>query len=78
MAEKELRLEPFTPEEESFLRSIVIRQSITEEAQMCIMVTVEHWTGWYNDLFPWEDNSPVSFRRRVSCTSPPGHPPPSL
>lgn len=58
LAEKELRLEPFTPDEERFLKSIAVRQ-LEEIDGGCTDVTVESWDGWYVDLFPWQDDTPA-------------------
>jgi len=54
MAEKELRLEPFSPEEEAFLKDTTILQKdgIGYRER-------EEWNGWYPQLFPWKDDSPV-------------------
>ncbi|MBZ0315479.1 MAG: DUF3160 domain-containing protein [Anaerolineae bacterium] len=56
LAEKELRLEQFTEDEDLFLRSIVVRQY--REQQICGVDPWE-WNGWYMELFPWEDDSPA-------------------
>jgi hypothetical protein len=59
MAEKELRLEPFSAEETKFLKEVVIRH-IAEEGG-CAGPVVQ-WTGWYRDLFydPYEpDGNPA-------------------
>jgi hypothetical protein len=53
MAEKELRLEPFSAEEAKFLKEVVIRQ--VEEGG-CAGPVVQ-WTGWYRDLF-YDSNVP--------------------
>jgi hypothetical protein len=58
MAEKELRLEAFSAEEEAFLKGIVIRQ--LEENQGCGGPRfTEQWNGWYVDLFYGLDESPA-------------------
>lgn len=49
MAEKELRLEEFSPEEENFLKSLVILQS----TQAMCGLHREEWNGWYAQLFPF-------------------------
>lgn len=58
MAEKELRLEPFTQEETLFIKGIVIRP---DEAFMgCGEPSYrEQWDGWYPQLFFEEDKSPA-------------------
>ncbi|MBI5930310.1 MAG: DUF3160 domain-containing protein [Chloroflexi bacterium] len=56
LAEKELRLEQFTEDEDLFLRSIVIRQY---RAQQICGVDPWEWNGWYMKLFPWQDDSPA-------------------
>jgi len=55
MAEKELRLEPFSPEEEAFLKDTTILQ---KDSIGCGEIR-EKWNGWYPQLFPWEDDSPA-------------------
>jgi hypothetical protein len=55
MAEKELRLEPFSPDEEAFLKDTTILQ---KEYIGCGELH-EEWNGWYPQLFPWEDDSPA-------------------
>jgi hypothetical protein len=50
MAEKELRREPFTPEEEAFLQDTAVRHLETQDTG-CAEVTLEHWEGWYASLF---------------------------
>ena len=54
MAEKELRLEPFSAEEEMYLKSIVVRET---EARGC--VPVPGYSGWYLDLFLDGEDSPA-------------------
>ena len=58
LAEKELRLEPFSPQEELFLKSIAIRQ-LEQVDNVCAIFTRETWNGWYVDLFPWQDDNPA-------------------
>jgi hypothetical protein len=58
MSEKELRQEPFSAEEERFLKSIAIQQ-IEQVDNGCAVITVERWSGWYLDLFPWKDDNPA-------------------
>jgi hypothetical protein len=55
LAEKELRLEPFSPEELAFLKDTTILQ---KERIGCGELR-EEWNGWYPKLFPWEDDSPA-------------------
>jgi Protein of unknown function (DUF3160) len=55
MAEKELRLEPFSTAETQFLKEVVIRR-IAEGG--CAGPVVE-WTGWYRDLFYGSDGDPA-------------------
>jgi hypothetical protein len=55
MAEKELRLEQFTPQEEAFLKDTTILQ---KDSIGCGEVR-EEWNGWYPKLFPWKDESPA-------------------
>jgi len=56
LAEKELRLEEFTPEEELFLKSIVVIQNNPDYScgQPYFI-----WNGWYLDLFLNEDDNPA-------------------
>ncbi len=55
MAEKELRLEPFNETEEDFIKNTTILQ---RESVGCGEIR-EEWQGWYPQLFPWQDESPV-------------------
>ena len=55
MAEKELRLEPFSEKEEAFIKDTTVLQ---RESVGCGEIR-EEWHGWYPQLFPWEDESPV-------------------
>jgi len=57
MAEKELRLELFSEEEEAFLKDTTVLQ-ITD-SNICGVPPLKTWNGWYPQLFPWEDESPV-------------------
>jgi hypothetical protein len=57
MAEKELRLEPFTDEETIFLKSVVIRQDFLPEAYGGPSYD-KRWNGWYPRLFIYADRSP--------------------
>jgi hypothetical protein len=59
MATKELNLEPFSAEQASFLRNIVIRQSLSTTRTGYIVKVDEKWSGWYADLFPWNDEDPT-------------------
>jgi hypothetical protein len=58
LAQKELRLEKFTPEEEAFIKSITIRQ-IEAVDNTCAIVLNETWDGWYVDMFYDFDNNPA-------------------
>lgn len=60
MAEKELRLEPFSADEEAFLRNTAVRHVHVENTCAGIM-TGEEWAGWYPKLFPffWKEHSPA-------------------
>jgi hypothetical protein len=55
MAEKELRLEPFSKAEEAFIKDTAILQ---KESIGCGQIH-EEWNGWYPQLFPWKDDSPA-------------------
>ncbi len=57
LSEKELLRQPFTKDEELFLKSVAIRQ--LEEQRGCGVYYEEKWHGWYLDLFPWQDKSPA-------------------
>jgi hypothetical protein len=50
MAEKELRLEPFTRDENLFLRSVVVRK-YEQYNTGCVLMNRETWDGWYYSLF---------------------------
>lgn len=59
LAEKELALEPFTPEETQWLKSIVIRQ---DPGSLVCGVEPDYrdeWDGWYTWLFLEEEDSPL-------------------
>jgi len=59
LAEKELRLEPFTEQEELFLKSVIKRQS-KEVGTGCTGPLVEElWDGWYAHLFYQTDKTPA-------------------
>ena len=58
LAEKELRLEPFSQDEETFLKSTTIHQ-VTSMKQGCVTVQKETWSGWYPTLFPWQETTPA-------------------
>jgi hypothetical protein len=58
MSEKELRLEPFSADEEAFLRNTAVRHVHVENTCAGIM-TGEEWAGWYPKLFPWKEHSPA-------------------
>ncbi|MEM7029310.1 MAG: DUF3160 domain-containing protein [Chloroflexota bacterium] len=58
LAHKELANEPFTTDEEMFLKSIVRRQ--IHQGMGCGGSTIEeHWDGWYPTLFYAVDNNPA-------------------
>lgn len=58
LAEKELRLEEFTAEEEAFVKSIIVRQA--KEVAGCGGPTFEDlWDGWYSNLFYDKDDNPA-------------------
>jgi hypothetical protein len=58
MAEKELRLEPFTEEEVVFLKSVVVRQE--DMSGNCGEPPYQDkWDGWYMKLFWARDKSPA-------------------
>ncbi len=59
LAEKELRLEEFTPEEELFLRSIVVLKENLQIAGCGGPTFEEQWDGWYMNLFYQRDNNPA-------------------
>jgi hypothetical protein len=57
MAEKELRLEPFSADEEMFLKSIAVLQDV---GGACGGPPYhDGWDGWYTSLFPWDDDNPA-------------------
>lgn len=58
LAEKELRLEEFTAEEELFLRSIVMRKENLQIAGCGGPTFEEQWDGWYMNLFYSRDDNP--------------------
>ncbi len=58
MAEKELRLEAFSEEEEQFIKSVVVMNK--DVALSCGGPSYEDlWNGWYPDLFLGEDKNPA-------------------
>lgn len=58
MAEKELRLEEFSAEEELFLRSIMVAKDV--DVVGCGGPTFEDvWDGWYRGLFYAKDDNPA-------------------
>ena len=59
LAEKELRREPFTADEEAFLKSIVRYQTETVSGLCGAPPLRELWDGWYMDLFYYEDDNPA-------------------
>lgn len=58
LAEKELRLEEFTPDEEIFIKSMIKREVHSRHAG-CTMVTEVLWDGWYASLFYNRDDDPA-------------------
>jgi hypothetical protein len=76
MAEKELRLEQFSPEEDAFLKDTTILQ---KESIGCGGDISEKWNGWYPQLFPWEDDSPALIADiHTNSNTEPGLAPPSV
>jgi hypothetical protein len=57
IAEKELRLEPFSQKEEAFIKDTAVLQK--KDLNICGVPPLKTWNGWYPKLFPWEDESPV-------------------
>ena len=58
LAEKELRLAEFTPEEETWLRSLMVKQDVDVEG--CGGPRFEDmWDGWYRNLFFAKDETPA-------------------
>ena len=58
LAEKELEQAPFTPDEELFLRSILVKQKVNVVG--CAGPTFEElWDGWYSHLFFGKDDNPA-------------------
>lgn len=53
---KELAGEPFSEEDTLFLRSVVVRKYVGDTSYGGF--TEEHWNGWYNDLLPFDDETP--------------------
>lgn len=58
LAEKELRLAEFTPEEELFLRSIVKLKDNLQIAGCGGPTFEDQWNGWYMNLFYRRDDNP--------------------
>lgn len=56
LAEKELRQEPFSEEEEAFLKSIIKRQVRANMAGCGGATLEEQWDGWYANLFFTRDD----------------------
>jgi len=74
LATKELAREPFTAEEERFLKGIVRRQ-IERENNGCTLVTREYWDGWYPSLFYSDEMyAPVVADVHTNQTRDPAHP----
>lgn len=59
LAEKELRMEPFSAEEEAFLKSIVKRQEIANFEGCAGPAFEDLWDGWYLSLFFAKDDNPA-------------------
>ena len=58
LAEKELNNEPFTEEEELFVRSIVKRQLVYVNV-VCAVETRTYWDGWYVNGFYGPESGPI-------------------
>lgn len=59
LAAKELRLEPFTEQEELFLKSIIKRQAKELDIGCTGPIIEEFWDGWYAHLFYQKDKTPA-------------------
>lgn len=59
LAEKELRLEPFTEQEALFLKSMIKRQVKDLGIGCAGPIVEEFWDGWYAHLFYQTDKTPV-------------------
>ena len=59
IAEKELRGEPVSQEEEAFLKQTASRHVRWVDPRCADLVAVEEWGGWYPRLMPWREGSPV-------------------
>lgn len=59
LAEKELRMEAFTAEEEAFLKSVVKRQDTANFAGCAGPEFEDLWDGWYLSLFFAKDDDPA-------------------
>lgn len=59
LAEKELRLEEFTEQEELFLKSIIKRQAKYHGEGCAGPIIEELWDGWYAHLFYKKDDNPA-------------------
>lgn len=59
LAEKELRLENFTPEEEAFLKSIMVQQKDANMVGCGGPRFEDQWDGWYANLFYGKDENPA-------------------
>jgi hypothetical protein len=74
LATKELAREPFTAEEERFLKSVV-RHQVKTENNGCAIVTREIWDGWYPSLFYSDEaKAPVVADVHTNQTRDPDHP----
>jgi len=75
LAEKELRLEEFTAEEELFLRSIVVLKEDLQIAGCGGPTFEEQWNGWYMALFYQRDDNPALIADvHTNPTNDPTHP----
>ncbi|MEZ4869576.1 MAG: DUF3160 domain-containing protein [Caldilineaceae bacterium] len=75
LAAKELRLEEFTPEEELFLRSIVVLKEDLQIAGCGGPTFEDQWNGWYMALFYRGDDNPALIADvHTNPTTDPNHP----
>lgn len=75
LAEKELRLEEFTPEETLFLRSIVVLKEDLQIAGCGGPTFEDQWNGWYMSLFYARDDNPALIADvHTNPTNDPAHP----
>jgi len=61
LAERELRQEPFSQEEETWLRGAASREARIQHGCGGPVEVSEYWLGWYSKLFPFrkKDGTPV-------------------